>query len=220
MITQQTLDFITEIKENNNREWFLDNKDKYQLAYDNIVQFTGDVLKELSKIDPLVDAHTDPKKCIMRIYRDIRFSKDKTPYKHWIGIHKLSQGRYAAGIGYYMHIEPGNSFVGGGYWMPEGEHVKMIRQEIDYNATDFKAIVDKSSFKKTFGEFRDQEQLKTIPNGYDADNENISLLKLKSFAAVHQLKDAELKKIDIAKNVAGVFKELYPLLGFLQNALV
>jgi uncharacterized protein (TIGR02453 family) len=220
MIAQKTLDFIDLLKQNNNREWFLEHKELYQAAYDNILQFTAEVLKELSKIDPLVDAHTDPKKCVMRIYRDIRFSKDKTPYKHWIGIHKLSQGKYAGGIGYYLHIEPGHSFVGGGYWMPEGEHVKRIRQEIDYNATDFKAIVDAPNFKKIFGEFRKQEQLKTIPNGYDVDNENIDLLKLKSFAAVHQLKDAELKQKDIAITIANVFKELYPLLGFLQHAII
>ncbi|MES2277844.1 MAG: DUF2461 domain-containing protein [Bacteroidota bacterium] len=220
MINQKTLDFIADLKQNNNRDWFLDHKEQYDAARENITEFTAAVLKELSKIDTLVDAHTDPKKCIMRIYRDIRFSKDKTPYKHWIGIHKLSQGRYAAGIGYYLHIEPGNSFIGGGYWMPEGEHVKMIRQEIDYNAADFKAIVDAPTFKKIFGEFRDQEQLKTIPNGYDVDNENMSLLKLKSFAAVHQLTDDELKQKDVAITIAKVFKELYPLLGFLQNAII
>jgi uncharacterized protein (TIGR02453 family) len=219
MISKTTLDFIGNLKQNNNREWFLEHKDDYEAARDNIINLTARVLKELSKIDPLVDAGTDPKKCIMRIYRDIRFSKDKTPYKHWFGIHKFSQGRYAGGIGYYIHIEPGQTFIGGGDWMPEGEHLKAIRQEIDYNATEFKGIVDAPSFKKTFGDFRQQEQLKTIPQGYEPNNENIDLLKLKSFAATHKLTDAQLQHKDAAQTIANVFKELYPLLGFLQNAL-
>ena len=219
MISKSTLDFIGNLKENNNRDWFLDHKDDYEAARENISDFTAAVLKELSQIDPLVDAHTDPKKCMMRIYRDVRFSKDKTPYKSWFGIHKFSQGRYAGGTGYYIHIEPGHSFIGGGNWMPEGDHLKAIRQEIDYNAAEFKAIIDAPSFKKVFGEFRDQEQLKTIPNGYEPDNENIDLLKLKSFAATHQISDADLMKKDVAVRVGKVFKELYPLLGFIQNAL-
>ncbi len=197
----------------------MSRKGDYEAARDNVIGFTASVLKELSKHDPFVDAGTDAKKCVMRIYRDIRFSKDKTPYKSYFGVHKLSAGKYAGGIGYYMHIEPGQSFIAGGYWQPEGDHLKAIRQEIDYNAADFKAIIDAPGFKKLFGEFREQEQLKTVPAGYDADNQNISLLKLKSFAAVHNLKDSELKKKDIAVHIAGIFKELYPLQTFLQNAL-
>lgn len=220
MILQTTLDFIDNIKQNNHRDWFLTHKDDYETARDNILGFTAAVIKETNKFDPYVDANTDPKKCVMRIYRDIRFSKDKTPYKGWFGIHKFTSGRYAAGIGYYIHIEPGKSFLAGGYWMPEGEHLKAIRQEIDYNAGEFKAIIDAPGFKKLFGEFRNQEQLKTVPSGYDAENENISLLKLKSFAADHPISDAQLMKKDAPVYVAKIFKELHPLLLFLQNALV
>jgi uncharacterized protein (TIGR02453 family) len=219
MINQHTLDFIDGLKANNDRNWFLAHKDEYEAARENILLFTAEVLKELSQVDPYVTADTDPKKCVMRIYRDIRFSKDKTPYKNWFGVHGLSAGRYAGDIGYYIHIEPGKSFIAGGYWWPQGDHLKAIRQEIDYNAADLKAIVDRPAFKALFGEFRDQEQLKTIPNGYDADNENIALLKLKSFAAVYQITDAELMEKHVAKKVALIFKEIQPLLLFLQNAI-
>lgn len=219
MINQTTLDFLTNLQQNNNRDWFLNNKDRYDAVRENVLDFTNAVIKELSKIDPYVEAGTDAKKCVMRIYRDIRFSKDKTPYKSYFGIHKLSSGKYAGGIGYYLHIEPGHSFIGGGYWMPEGDHLKVIRQEIDYNAADLKAIIDQPAFKKLFGDFRKQEQLKTIPNGYEADNENIDLLKLKSFAAVHKLTDAALKQKDIAESIVKVFATLHPLLIFMNNAI-
>jgi len=218
MINLATLDFLTDLKANNNRDWFVDHKDRYEQARENIIDFTAAVIKALSKIDPHVQAGIDPKKCVMRIYRDIRFSKDKTPYKGHFGIHNLTD--YKGHMGYYIHIEPGQSFVGGGYWMPEGDHLKAIRQEIDYNAADIKAIIDKPAFKRLFGEFRDQEQLKTIPNGYEADNENIGLLKLKNFAAVHSFTNAEIQKKDIVAKIAKVFEEIYPLQIFLNNAIV
>jgi uncharacterized protein (TIGR02453 family) len=220
MISLATLKFLTDITENNNREWFQDHKDQYEAARENMLEFTGEVIKALSLVDPYIDAHTDPKKCVMRIYRDIRFSKDKTPYKSYFGVHKFSLGKYAGGIGYYMHIEPGKSFIAGGNWLPEGDHLKAIRQEIDYNAADLRAIIDAPKFKKLFGEFRDQEQLKTIPQGYEADNENMDLLKLKSFVASHNLKDADLQKKDLADKIVSIFKEIKPLQLFLQNAIV
>jgi len=219
MIISETLNFLADLKQNNNREWFQANKQRYEAARYNAEQFTTALIAGLSKVDPNVDTGTDAAKCVMRIYRDIRFSKDKTPYKTFFGIHNLTAGKYADRMGYFIHLEPGNSYVAGGYWMPEGEHLKAIRQEIDYNADDLKEIVDKPAFKKLFGEFRDQERLKTVPGGYDAANENISLIKLKTFGAVHNLKDADLQQKDIAVKIAGICKEIYPLLQFLKNAI-
>lgn len=219
MIKSETFKFLAALAENNNRDWFLEHKDQFDAAKENIVDFTAAVIKAFSNTDPFVDANTDPKKCVMRIYRDIRFSKDKTPYKNWFGIHKFSAGQYAGGIGYYIHIQPGESFAGGGYWMPEGDHLKAIRQEIDYNAHDLKEIVDEAEFKQLFGEFRNQEQLKTVPGGYAADHEDIGLIKLKSFAAVHSLTDKELQQKDAAEKVAAIFKKIYPLNLFMQQAV-
>lgn len=153
----------------------------------------------------------------MRIYRDIRFSKDKTPYKNNFGIHNLTN--YKGHIGYYIHIQPGESFIGGGYWMPDGDHLKAIRQEIDYNAADLKAIIDAPAFKQLFGEFRAQEKLKSAPGGYETTNENIDLLRLKNFGAIHRLTDAEVKKKDLPLKIVKIFEQLYPLLVFFNNAI-
>ncbi len=219
MIKLNTLEFLKLLAQNNNREWFQDNKKQYQDARENVVGFTEKLVEELRKADPGLSADIDPQKCVMRIYRDIRFSKDKTPYKNNFGIGKILSGTKAEGLGYYVHIQPGESFAGGGYWMPDGPHLKQIRQEIDYNADELKKIIDAPHFKTLFGEFRNQEQLKNIPRDYDPANENISLLKLKSFAAMHPIKDEELLIPDAAKNIAAVLANIYPLTAFLNNAI-
>jgi uncharacterized protein (TIGR02453 family) len=219
MIRIKTFDFLKQLAQNNNREWFNDNKALYEEAREDVIEFTGQVIKELSKLDKDVSPDVDPKKCLMRIYRDIRFSKDKTPYKNNFGIGKMLAKSKTDGIGYYIHIQPGECFAGGGYWMPEASHLKTIRQEVDYNAAELKAIVDAPDFKKLFGDFREQEKLKVMPKGYDPDNENISLIKLKSFAAIHPIKEAELEKADSPKQVAKVLSYITPLNAFLNNAL-
>lgn len=220
MIKPATFNFLKDLAQNNNREWFQENKQRYDEAKDNVIDFTAELIKELKKADPALSTDIDPKKCIMRIYRDIRFSKDKTPYKNNFGITKLLANTKTEEIGYYVHIQPDNCFAGGGYWMPQAEHLKAIRQEIDYNADELKKIIDAPDFKKMFGEFRNQEQLKSLPRDYDADNENISLLKLKSFAAMHRFTDGEMLKPDSAKRVAEVLVNIYPLTVFLNNAII
>lgn len=219
MIKSATFDFLKDLVKNNNREWFQENKQRFEDAKENVTAFAGELIKELKKADPTINADIDPKKCVMRIYRDIRFRIDKTPYKSNFGIHRLASGTKTAEIGYYVQIQPGNSFAGGGYWMPEAEHLKAIRQEIDYNAEDLKKIVDAPHFKKLFGEFRDQEQLKSMPRGYDPEGENIDLIKLKSFAAIHPFSDAEMMKPNSPQLVANVLANIYPLTVFLNNAI-
>ena len=219
MIKQITFDFLKDLVKNNNREWFQDNKQRYEDAKDNVTAFVGQLLKELKKADPTLNADIDPKKCVMRIYRDIRFSLNKTPYKNNFGINKLPSGTKSDEIGYYVQIQPGNSFAGGGYWMPQAEHLKAIRQEIDYNAGELKNIIDEPDFVKLFGDFRSQEQLKSVPRGYDAEGENVDLIKLKSFAAIHQFTDEEMMKPDSPKLVAEVLANIYPLTVFLNNAI-
>jgi len=220
MIKQATLDFLKALAENNNREWFADNKASFEEAKENVIDFTAAIIRELKAINPALSTDIDPKKCVMRIYRDIRFSTDKTPYKNNFGIGKLLADTKTENIGFYVQVQPGRCLAGGGYWMPEAAHLKLIRQEIDYNADDLKKIIDAPNFKKLFGEFRDQEQLKSLPRDYAADNENISLLKLKSFAALHRLSDADIMKKDAPKRIAGVLANIYPLTIFLNNAIV
>jgi len=219
MIQRHTFDFLKELVENNNREWFQANKQRYEAARDNVIEFTGEWIKLLQKIDPDIDDALDAKKCVMRIYRDIRFRIDKTPYKNNFGISIPTKGLKAGRAEYYLQISPGNSFIAGGYWMPEKDHLKAIRQEIDYNAGELKRIIDDAGFIELFGEFRKQEQLKSVPREYSAENENIELLKLKSFVAFHQLKNEELLLKDAVVNVAAICSKIYPLNVFLNNAL-
>lgn len=219
MIQPQTLEFLKELVDNNNRDWFQANKERYDKARENVIELAATVITKLHKIDPTVSADLDPKKCVMRIYRDIRFSKNKTPYKNNFGISLPTQGSKLGGVEYYLQIQPGKSFIAGGYWMPEAEHLKAIRQEIDYNANDLKRIIDDDGFVKLFGDFRAQDQLKTTPKGYDADNENIDLLKLKSFIVSHPLKDKEVTSGRAADDIVDICGKLYPLNVFLKNAL-
>lgn len=221
MIQRQTLDFLKELVENNNREWFQANKERHDAARENVIEFTAEVLNLMHKVDPGVSADLDPKKCVMRIYRDIRFSKNKTPYKNNFGISIPASGTRAGGAEYYLHIQPGNkSFIAGGYWMPEAAHLKAIRQEIDYNAKDLTSIIDAPEFVKLFGNFRSQDQLKTVPRDYSADNENIELLKLKSFIVTHKLTDKDIISSTAANQIATLCSKIYPLNVFLKNALV
>jgi len=219
MISPTTLDFLKQLIENNNREWFQLNKTTFDKARENMIEFTGEIVSLLQKIDPAIDEALDPKKCVMRIYRDIRFSKNKTPYKNNFGVSIPTMGLRNGGVEYYLHITPGASFIAGGYWMPENDHLKAIRQEIDYNGSDLIKIIDDAEFIRLFGDFRAQEKLKTVPKGYGADNENIELLKLKSFIVMHKLKDAELCKADTVDYIASVCSKLQPLAVFLRNAI-
>jgi uncharacterized protein (TIGR02453 family) len=219
MIQRHTFDFLKELVENNNRDWFLANKERYEAARNNVIEFTSDWIKLLHKIDPSIDEALDAKKCVMRIYRDIRFSKNKTPYKNNFGVSIPTKGLKAGRAEYFLHISPGNSFIAGGYWMPENDHLKAIRQEIDYNANDLKKIIDDPEFIRLFGQFRKQEQLKSVPREYSAENENIELLKLKSFVAFHQLKDENLLLKDAVGDIAAICGKIYPLNVFLNNAL-
>jgi uncharacterized protein (TIGR02453 family) len=219
MIQQQTLDFLKDLVDNNNREWFQANKERYDKARENVIELAANIIAKLHKVDPSVSADLDPKKCVMRIYRDIRFSKNKTPYKNNFGISLPTLGSKLGGVEYYFQIQPSKSFIAGGYWMPEAEHLKKIRQEIDYNADDLKKIIDNIGFIKLFGNFRKQDQLKTIPRDYSADNENIDLLKLKSFIVSHQLKDKELFNTNAAEEIVSLCSRIYPLNVFLKNAI-
>ncbi len=220
MIKQDTFDFLAELANNNNREWFMDNKARHDAARQNVIDFAAELIQQLHKVDSAISPDLDPKKCVLRIYRDIRFSKNKTPYKNNFGISLPTMGVKAGGAEYYFQVQPGKSFIAGGYWMPEAPHLKAIRQEIDYNGNDLAAIIDDAEFVKLFGNFREQEKLKTLPKGYTEDNEHIDLLKLKSFIVWHQLKDKELTKPGIINKIAGVCEKIQPLNVFLRNAIV
>ena len=152
MLQPSTFKFLKELANHNVKEWFDTNRNLYDLAKEDVVTLVNDMIKEHSKNDPSI-AEQEGKKCVMRINRDIRFSKDKTPYKNNFGISIPTSGTKAGGAEYYLHIQPGKSFIAGGYWMPDAVHLKAIRQEIDYNAKDLTTIIDDAEFVKLFGKF-------------------------------------------------------------------
>lgn len=219
MIEASTLNFLKKLSENNNREWFNTHKPEYEAARENVLQFTGELIVGISKIDPTVPADLNPKDCVMRIYRDIRFSKDKTPFKTNFGIAISSNGKNFKGPGYYVHIQPGNTFIAGGSWFPETEVLKAIRQEIDYNGSEFREILANPSFKKVFGDLDREGALKTTPKGYAADHEDIEYLKLKSFTVTCKVPDKDLTQKQATEIISLNFEKLFPLMSFLRNAI-
>ncbi|GAA3959186.1 DUF2461 domain-containing protein [Pedobacter ginsengiterrae] len=218
MLKKDTLSFIKDVAENNNREWFAENKHRYEESKANVLELVASIIPELSKIDPLISPDLDPKKCLLRIYRDVRFSKNKDPYKNNFGMWFSSKSKGGNEPGYYLHIQPGLSFIAGGYWMPDAAHLKLIRQEIDYNIGDFKDIINNKNFKTQF-KFGGGAALKNAPKGYDPADPNIEYLKLKSFEASMNLNDEEFLKPDIVNKLVSSFSTVSPLVAFLRNAI-
>ncbi|MDQ7948715.1 MAG: DUF2461 domain-containing protein [Pedobacter sp.] len=218
MLSKSTFQFIGDLAQNNNREWFAEHKGQYEAARAEVLELVGQLIKAVAEIDPLIAGDTDPKKSLLRIYRDVRFSKNKDPYKKNFGIWFSARSKGGNEPGYYINIQPGNSFVAGGYWMPEAPHLKLIRQEIDYNIGDFLAIVADREFAKEF-KLGTENALKNAPKGYDPDDPNIAYLKLKSFEALKKLDDAEFLTPTIVNKLKSSFQKIYPLVAFLRNAI-
>jgi len=217
MLKKETLSFIKDVAENNNREWFAANKDVYEAAKEDALALAAAIIPELAKIDPILSAEADPKKTLLRIYRDVRFSKNKDPYKNNYGMW-FSTKKGGNEPGYYLHIQPGKSFIAGGYWMPDVPHLKLIRQEIDYNIGDFKEIINEKDFKKNF-KLGVDNALKNAPKGYDPADPNIEFLKLKSFEATMKIDDEEFFKPKLVNKLISSFKTVQPLVAFLRNAI-
>lgn len=216
-ISPSTLKFLKELKRNNDRDWFEKNKPRYKDAQADLVDFVDQLIPHLSEFDKSIGG-IDAKKTVFRIYRDVRFSKNKEPYKTNMGAHIQAGSKMQPRAGYYIHIEPGSCFLAGGAYMPPGPWLKAIRSEIHYNAEDLKKAISGKEFKKYFGELQG-EKLKTSPRDYPADHPEIELLRMKSFLAVHELKDNELSSKGFLKHSTSVFKALYPLDTFLNMSL-
>lgn len=214
---QEVLNFLSELKENNNREWFEQNKEWYQASRKKVVFLTELLIHELSKFDDEIGVQ-DPNNCVFRIYRDVRFSADKTPYKTHIGTYIAKGGRKSVYAGYYLHIEPGNSFIGGGSWSPQADALKAIRTEIFDHADEFKKMINAASFRKIYREFYD-DQLKTAPKGFPKDFPDIDLLKYKSFAFDSPISDSVVSGDGFVEKIITSMKELYPVNRFLNGAL-
>ncbi|MBK0383352.1 DUF2461 domain-containing protein [Pedobacter sp. SD-b] len=219
MIKKETFNFLKDLIDNNNRDWFQDNKSRYEEAKQNVEEFADEILKEIKKIDLSIPSELPGKKTMMRIYRDVRFSKNKLPYKNNFGIGISSAGKGGDTPGYYIHIQPGESFVAGGYWMPQADHLKAIRQEIDYNTQDLLKIIEAKEFMAHFGGLSQQDKLKTTPKGYDADHDHIELLRLKSFTVSEKFKDSDLSSSKSVQLIIASLKQIFPLTLFLKQAI-
>lgn len=215
---ESILPFLSALKKNNDRDWFQANKKSYETAKKELATFVDKLLVSLSKEDPSLRGLTS-KDCLFRIFRDVRFSADKSPYKTNMGAVIAPGGRKSAHACYYVHIEPGGSFLAGGIYMPMPDVLKNIRQEIDFNLDDLQKILQKKSFSSFFEGMDQEEKLKTNPKGYTSDNPAIDYLKLKSFTVSHPLSDKEITTPDLLKKCETVFREIRPLNAFLNTAI-
>ena len=221
MLQKSTITFIKNLQKNNIKEWFDANRKSYEAAKTDFIAFVDAVLKQHGKKDEDIATLT-AKESVFRINRDIRFSKDKTPYKNHIAAGFGRGGKKSSYAGYYLHIEPGNnSFVGGGLWMPEADVLKKIRQEIDYNFEEFTGIITSKPFTKVYGGlYRDKEVLLSRPpKGYEEDNKAIEYIKMKGFIAMKLLRDEELKDKQLINTITGALSALYPFIVFLNAAI-
>ena len=218
MLQSATLKFLKDLKKNNNKPWFDEHRKQYEQAKEDVVVLTEQLIKAITVFD-LPIGHLKAKECMFRINRDVRFSKNKQPYKNNIAAYFNRNGKQGNGSGYYLHIEPGQSFAAGGIWMPEPKDLAKIRQEIDYSFDDWKKIMSNAAFKKTFTEGITGESLIRPPKGYDENNPAIEFLKHKSFIVTKPFTDAELQSKTFVKEVANTFKTMKPLIDFLNAAV-
>lgn len=219
MLHPATLKFLNSLKKNNNKPWFDENRKQYDVVRAEFMEMVSDIIKHIAKFEPAIGTQA-AKDCVFRINRDVRFSKDKSPYKSHFSCYFNKAGKKSNGAGYYLHIEPGKSFAGGGIWMPEPQVLANIRQELDYNFKDFKKIIGNSRFKKTFaGGVQSEENLIRPPKGYDEQNPAIEFLKMKSFIVSHPFTDAQVLSNNFVKDITATFAAMKPLVDYLNTAI-
>ena len=215
-ITSDNFEFLKELGLNNNREWFTENKKRYEANLKNIVVFADSLLAKMNEHDVL-ETPTG-KKSLFRIYRDVRFSKDKSPYKtHWSGsFRRATQLRRG---GYYFHIQPGNqSFIGGGFWEPNKEDLQRIREEIAADPSEMRQILSNPNFIKTFGALQG-EQLKTAPKGFDKEHPAIDLLRYKQFIFSRNFTDKEVLQPNFLEQANQTFQHMRPFFDYMSDVL-
>ena len=220
MLQSSTLKFLKDLKKNNNKPWFDAHRKQYETAKNDFENFIQSVLDKQGKNDPDLKGLA-AKKCLFRINRDIRFSKDKSPYKTNFGASMDKGGKKSGFAGYYFHLEPGKSFLGGGLWMPQADALKKVRQELDYCFDEFKKIVSSKKFKTIYGELYTGEgvQLSKVPQGFEKNNPAAEYLKLKSWLVLTDISDAELTSKNLVAKTVDAFCLMQPLIKFLNRPL-
>ncbi len=215
LIPKSSLDFLALLKKHNDRDWFNDNKDKFLKEQSFIEIFANSLLMELNSHD-MIETPSG-KKSLHRIYRDTRFSKEKTPYKtNWSGSFRRAT-KYRRG-GYYFHIEAGNSFIAGGFWSPNPEDLKRIRDDFDFDDAPMRKILKNKNFISTFGTLQG-ERLKTTPKGFDAESKAIDLLRYKQFLLIRKFTDKEVLSNDFLNEANKTFKHMRPFFDYMSEVL-
>lgn len=209
---KNTLDFLSQLREHNDKTWFTEHKNEFEGAKKEMKDFAAQLGAEMSHHD-----HIDPKVKLFRIYRDVRFSKDKTPYKSSLS-GSMKRSTAALRGGYYFHIEPNNSFLAGGFWGPEPKDLLHLRQQIQQDAEPLRAVIDSSEFEKYFREIKG-DQVKSAPKGFDKEEPNIDLIKFKGWILQHSFKDSEVLKPGFYKTVNDGFQRMRPFLNVMSDYL-
>ena len=220
MIPKEALQFLSDLIANNNTEWMHANKKRYESYKKDYHNFISSILAEMKPLDKSLEP-LEVKNCTFRINRDIRFSKDKSPYKTNMGVWMSQDKNKKNAPGYYIHFETGNCFVAGGVWCPEAGELKQIRKEIEFFHEDLEAIVSNNNFQKEFIQLDRSENniLKKAPKDFDPNHPAIEFLKLKSFTASHKISESLFSNPDFSKQIAKKLIALKPLNDFLRRAL-
>lgn len=220
MITKEALQFLEDLVANNNTEWMHANKKRYENYKKDYHNYIASILAEMKALDKTLEP-LEVKNCTFRINRDIRFSKDKSPYKTNMGVWFTQNKNRKNSPGYYIHFEKGKSFIAGGVWCPEPSELKQIRKEIEFFHDDLNAIVTNKSFKSEFGEIdRDENNmLKKAPKDFDPNHPAVEFLKLKSYTASKKIDDKIFTSPDFSKQIAKKLIALQPMNDFLRRAL-
>ncbi|MCI5058021.1 MAG: DUF2461 domain-containing protein [Flavobacteriales bacterium] len=215
MIKKESLQFIKDLSTNNNRDWFTENKSRYTACHENFIEFANALLAEMNKHDNIETPNG--KKSLFRIYRDVRFSKNKDPYKSWMS-GSFKRATAALRGGYYYHFEPGNFFIGGGFWGPSSDDLKHIRAQIAADPERFEKAVKDKKFTKTFGALSG-DQVKTAPKGYAKDHPAIEFLRFKQFLGMKKYSEKEALSKDFVQIVNNDFKNIRPFFDYMSDIL-
>ena len=216
MNTTVVFQFLEQLSLNNNREWFHEHRPFFLQVKGEIEALIGVIGKKLVEIDSSVQGFTEPAHVLFRIYRDVRFSKDKQPYKTHFGAFFAPGGKSAPSAGYYLHLEPKNSFISGGLWCPEPIVLKKVRQEIFYNTEDFLQILNAKEFKTFFPKLDEEDMLQRIPTGFPNDFEHGHLLRHKHYTVSSPLSEDIIFSDKLISNVVKRFETLKPFIAFLN----
>lgn len=210
-------DFLNDLRSNNDRDWFNENRTRYTNAKKEFESFINELIPAIKDIDKSIDVNSS-KECMFRIFRDVRFSKNKEPYKTNFGAFIAKGGRKSSYSGYYLHFEPESSFLGGGIYMPQPIFLKSIRTEIVANTNEFKKIINNETFKNTFGEIFG-EKLKSAPRGFPKDFPDLELIKHKHFAVSHEVENDFWFKKNVINSIINIFKTQTKFNNYLNIAI-